>query len=82
MLLFQSIADLGCGEAHIAKALPSYRVLSYDLVSLAPDLVIAANIANLPLENEGVDVCIFCLSLMGTDWPSFIIEAFRVLKPG
>lgn len=29
-----------------------------------------------------MDVAIFCLALMGTDYPSFLREASRVLKPG
>ena len=30
-------------------------------------------------ETESVDVAIFCLALMGTDYPSFLEEAHRVL---
>jgi len=29
-----------------------------------------------------MDVVVFCLALMGTDYPSFLREATRVLKPG
>ena len=29
-----------------------------------------------------MDVAVFCLALMGTDYPSFLWEAARVLKPG
>lgn len=29
-----------------------------------------------------MDIAIFCLALMGTDYPSFLREATRVLKPG
>jgi ribosomal RNA-processing protein 8 len=29
-----------------------------------------------------MDICIFCLSLMGTNFPDFLREANRVLKPG
>jgi ubiquinone/menaquinone biosynthesis C-methylase UbiE len=28
-----------------------------------------------------VDIAVFCLALMGTDYPSFLEEAHRVLKP-
>lgn len=28
-----------------------------------------------------MDVAVFCLSLMGTDFPSYLQEANRVLKP-
>ena len=29
-----------------------------------------------------VDVAVFCLALMGTDYPAFLREAHRVLRPG
>lgn len=34
-----------------------------------------------PLDSSSVDVAVFCLSLMGTDFPSYLQEANRVLKP-
>ena len=34
-----------------------------------------------PLDPSSVDVAIFCLSLMGTNYPSYLEEANRVLKP-
>ena len=39
----------------------------------------------LPLTWAGaasVDVAVFCLALMGTDYPAFLREAHRVLRPG
>lgn len=36
----------------------------------------------VPLEDESVDVAVFCLSLMGTNIRDFLEEANRVLKPG
>ena len=80
-----TIADLGCGDAGLATGLqPSLRKLkvkihSFDLQSPSP-LVTKADIANLPLEDSSVDVAIFCLALMGTNWVDFIEEAFRVLR--
>ncbi|KAJ6172172.1 hypothetical protein N7470_001239 [Penicillium chermesinum] len=80
-----TIADLGCGDAALARALtPSakklnLKLLSYDLQ--APDpLITKADISNLPVEDGSVDVAIFCLSLMGTNWVSFVEEAWRVLR--
>ena len=35
-----------------------------------------------PLETGSIDVAVFCLSLMGVDYPSFLKEAHRVLKLG
>lgn len=36
--------------------------------------------SQVPLESKTLDAAIFCLSLMGTDWPSFLREAKRVLR--
>ncbi|KAJ5715775.1 uncharacterized protein N7483_012956 [Penicillium malachiteum] len=80
-----AIADLGCGDAGLARALtPSAKKLklklnSYDLQ--APDpLITKADISKLPIEDGSMDVTIFCLSLMGTNWVSFVEEAWRVLR--
>lgn len=78
------IADLGCGDAKLAEALQAdkkklrLKILSYDLQSPNPR-VRRADIANLPLEDGSVNVVIFCLALMGTNWLDFIDEAYRIL---
>lgn len=80
-----TIADMGCGDAQFARALtPSakklnLKLLSYDLCE-SDQFITKADIASLPLENGSVDVTIFCLSLMGTNWVSFVEEAWRVLR--
>ena len=80
-----NIADLGCGDAGLAQGLQMYskklklRIYSYDLQS--PGLLVTkADIANLPLEDNSIDVAILCLALMGTNWIDFIEEAFRILR--
>ncbi|KAF3105651.1 25S rRNA (adenine645-N1)-methyltransferase [Orbilia oligospora] len=84
---YASVIDLGCGEAALAKAItsakprPKIKVNSYDLHAPNP-LVTVADIANLPLPNGSVDIAIFCLALMGTNWPTMIEEAIRVLRNG
>lgn len=90
------VADLGCGDAAIARALipKGINVLSFDLVSNNPYVVEVDICQTLPLPgsegNEGatsdgeahiVDVVVFSLSLMSTNWPQSIREAWRVLKP-
>lgn len=80
-----TIADLGCGDGQLARALtPSskrlnLRLNSYDLQSPDP-LITKADISDLPMEDGSADVAIFCLSLMGTNWVSFVEEAWRVLR--
>ncbi|THV08691.1 hypothetical protein K435DRAFT_740991 [Dendrothele bispora CBS 962.96] len=89
------IADLGCGDAAIAQNLvpKGMSVLSFDLIS-NNSFVVAADICNrVPLpggegkegEKSGgtgqvVDVVVFSLSLMGTNWPTSVREAWRILK--
>ena len=53
---------------------------SFD-VGKCDDHVIQCDIANVPLDDESVDLGVFCLSLMGTNFPEFLSEANRVLKP-
>ena len=75
------IADLGCGEGRLGLSLAALgaEVHSFDLVS-TKDHIVAADIANLPLASNSADVAVFCLSLMGTNWPDFIGEALRILR--
>ncbi|PGH10990.1 hypothetical protein AJ79_05141 [Helicocarpus griseus UAMH5409] len=80
-----TIADMGCGDAKLARVLtPSakklnLRLLSFDL-HIADPLITKADIANVPVADGTVDVAIFCLSLMGTNWVAFVEEAWRVLR--
>ncbi|KAL5594689.1 hypothetical protein BROUX41_001605 [Berkeleyomyces rouxiae] len=78
------MADMGCGDAKLAHTLQAeaeglrVRVHSFDLHAPTP-LITAADIANVPLEDGAVDVAVFCLALMGTNWLDFIDEAYRIL---
>lgn len=74
------ISDFGCGEAKLAQSVPQ-RVHSFDLVAIN-DRVIACDMAHVPLEKHTVDICVFCLSLMGCNVSDFIQEARRVVKKG
>jgi ribosomal RNA-processing protein 8 len=89
------VADLGCGDAALAKALlpKGVTVLSYDLVSDGRYVIEADVCERVPLpgseglgdgmpEGEGhvVDVVVCALSLMGTNWINCIREAWRILK--
>ncbi|XP_016561621.1 ribosomal RNA-processing protein 8 isoform X2 [Capsicum annuum] len=73
------VADFGCGDARLARSVKN-KVWSLDLVANDPS-VIACDMSNTPLESSSVDVAVFCLSLMGTNYSSFLREALRVLKP-
>lgn len=81
-----TLADLGCGDARLAHTLKTsndlqnlhLKVLSYDLHSPS-SLVTKADISALPTPDASVDVALFCLALMGTNWIAFIEEAYRIL---
>ncbi|KAK0714643.1 methyltransferase-domain-containing protein [Lasiosphaeris hirsuta] len=81
-----TVADLGCGDASLSARLqPSLKrlrldVRSFDLQTGGNPLITRADIARLPLPDCSVDVAIFCLALMGTNWIDFVEEAYRVLR--
>ncbi|KAM3726231.1 Ribosomal RNA-processing protein [Dirofilaria immitis] len=76
------IADLGCGNAMIAKTLSHIATVhSFDLVA-ANDRVTACDMSMVPLYSESVDIVVFCLSLMGTNLNEYLSEANRILKKG
>ncbi|CAF1055727.1 unnamed protein product [Didymodactylos carnosus] len=72
------IADMGCGTAQLAQSVKN-KVYSFDLIALN-EHVHECDICHTPLENETIDIVIFCLSLMGTNMNEYIFEAFRILK--
>ncbi len=83
------VADMGCGSAKIAQHFERYNkgkrihvtveVKSFDLFALNK-YVTQCDIRNVPLETQSVDMVIFCLSLMGTNFHEYLIESYRVLK--
>eukprot|EP00835_Amoeboradix_gromovi_P002753 NODE_162_length_16547_cov_0.334326.p7 type:complete len:230 gc:universal NODE_162_length_16547_cov_0.334326:11507-12196(+) len=55
------------------------RISAFDLYPIN-DFVQAGNSLNLPLPSRSCHAAVFCLSLMGTDYSSFLVEANRILK--
>ena len=86
----KKIADFGCGEGKLALQLmkaghPKENIYSFDAGKLdGPEYehITQSDIANVPLKGQSIDVVVFCLSLMGTNFPKFLLEANRVLKSG
>jgi len=54
-------------------------VRSFDLAKVN-EFVEVCDMANVPLEDNSVDVAVFCLSLMGTNFLGFVREACRYAK--
>ena len=73
------IADLGCGENLLSKEINN-KVLSFDYVGI-DDSVTECDISNLPLKDNEVDVSVFSLSLMGSNYIDYLKEGYRILKP-
>lgn len=73
------VADLGCGDAELAATVPQ-RVHSFDLVAVN-ERVTACDIAAVPLADRSIDVAVFCLALMGSNYADFLREAHRLLRP-
>lgn len=89
-----TIADLGCGDAHLAASLHFLRtslnlnLLSFDLAKGdTPNvhLITVADISNLlaiGIKDNSVDIAICCLSLMNTNWVSVVDECSRIVRGG
>jgi len=76
------VADMGCGEAKIAQGLGKHHTVhSFDLVA-ANEHIVACDISKVPLPSQSVDVVVFCLSLMGTNYIDFVREGVRLLRSG
>ena len=73
-----TLADLGCGEAYLAQNLKQ-KVFSFDLIK-KNEFITKCDLMNIPLPDDCIDIAIFCLSLMGTNYLDFIVESKRILK--
>ncbi len=78
---------MGCGEAKIMRHFLEkieynklIKVHSFDLAVSHPGVVVC-DMSKVPLNDSSVDVVIFCLSLMNTNFLDAIREAKRILKP-
>lgn len=75
----KEVGDFGCGDGKIYKECKNHAVHSFDLVS-REDFIVACDIANVPLADKSLDIAIYCLALMGTNWSEFIAESNRCLR--
>ena len=73
------VADLGCGENLLSKEITN-KVYPFDYVGI-DESVIECDISDIPLENNKVDISVFCLSLMGSNYKEYLKEGYRILKP-
>jgi superfamily II DNA or RNA helicase len=76
------VGDFGCGECLLRDALEgeSVEVRGFDHVA-ADETVTACDVAHTPQKDGVLDAAVFSLSLMGRNWPEYLAEAHRTLKP-
>ena len=72
------IGDFGCGQAFLVQELTN-KVYSFDHIAVN-DKVIACDMSTVPLRDATLDVAVFSLSLMGTNFVNYLKEANRCLK--
>jgi hypothetical protein len=78
------IGDFGCGRARLAtELLRENKIYSFDhhrILNPYGNVITACDMRRTKLKNESLDIVVFCLSLMGKNWPHYIIEAKRCLR--
>jgi superfamily II DNA or RNA helicase len=76
------IGDLGCGRAKLAEKLSAkHTVHSFDHIA-ENDTIISCDVTSTPLKDNQLDICIFCLSMMGSNTTDYFYEAHRILRLG
>ena len=74
------IGDFGCGEGELGRAISQWhKVHNFDHVAIN-DLVLECDMAHTGLEDASLDVAVFNLSLMGSNFTDYLREAHRTLK--
>ncbi len=74
------VGDFGCGEAELGRTISQWhKVHSFDHVAMN-ELVLACDMAHTGLEDSSLDVVVFNLSLMGSNFTDYLREAHRTLK--
>lgn len=73
------IGDFGCGENLLSKEIKN-KVLAFDHVAI-DDSVISCDLSCIPMDNDVLDVAVFSLALMYTNYDEYLKEANRLLKP-
>lgn len=80
---YTRVADMGCGMNKLKNVVDDTRtVQGIDHINVSgDDTVIEADMSNLNgvIEDNSIDVAVFCLSLWGTNYREYFTEAHRIL---
>ena len=75
-----NIADFGAGVGTLKELISAEHTLTgFDHISVK-DWIIARDMRDTGLESASQDICVFSMSLWGSNWEEYIAEATRVLK--
>lgn len=73
------VGDFGCGENLLSKEIKN-KIHAFDHIAI-DEAVKSCDLSCVPLNNEVLDVVVFSLSLMHTNYNEYLKEANRCLKP-
>jgi superfamily II DNA or RNA helicase len=73
------IGDFGCGKGELMELLKENKIHSFDHHKILNEKIIPCDMKSVPIKDEKLDLAIFSLSLMGTNWSDYIVEAKRCL---
>jgi superfamily II DNA or RNA helicase len=73
------IGDFGCGKGELMELLKENKMYIFDHHNILNEKIISCDMKSVPIKDEKLDIAIFSLSLMGTNWPDYIVEAKRCL---
>lgn len=76
-----TITDFGAGVGTLKELINQEHILTgFDHISVK-DWIIPRDMRDTGLESASQDVCVFSMSLWGSNWEEYLVEASRVLKP-
>ncbi len=76
------VADLGCGRARVSKYFEGddrFKFYNYDHVAYN-STVIEADISNVPLEDNELNIAILCMAMWESNCKKYISEVWRILE--
>ena len=74
------IGDFGCSRAKLSELLKENKMYNFDHHNILNSKITACDMKSVPIKDGLLDVAVFCLSLMGKNWPDYITEAARCLQ--
>jgi ubiquinone/menaquinone biosynthesis C-methylase UbiE len=76
----QVIGDFGCGRGELMELLKENKMYSFDHHNILNEKIIPCDMKSVPIKDEKLDIAVFSLSLMATNWRDYIKEAKRCLR--